>query len=211
MLKQEGWFRGRMNLVAVPFLSEVELVNDKGDNAHILIWNEHVTTEIINDAGVFAGEVTQNMPEAGSVVEKPDDFAYFQYGQEGPIEQQILTTTLYPIEETEGLDFGLSLISGGLFNWPNDDMDVSFTVIGGNMQAILLNYGPDNDDMDVSFSMVDGNMQVTLITAPPENDDLDVSFSVVGGNMEPKLVTVDTPDEGLAFGLSLIAGTLETA
>ena len=212
MLKQEGVFRGGMNLVAVPFLSEVEIVNDKGENAHILIWNEHIIgSAIINDAGVFAGEVTQNMPEAEAVVEKPDDFAYFQYGSAGPIEQLILTTTLYPIEEAEGLDFGLSLESGWLLTWPNDDLDVSFSVVGGNMQPILLNYGPDNDDLDVSFSVVDGNMQLTLLNYGPDNDDLDVTFSVIDGNLEPKLVTVDTPDEGLSFGLSLIAGSLETA
>ena len=211
MLKQEGWFRGRMNLVAVPFLSEVELVNDKGDNAHILIWNEHLVPEVVNDSGVFAGEVTQNMPEAGSVVEKPDDFVYFQYGSAGPIEQQILTTTLYPIEETDGLDFGLSLQGGLLVTWPTENLDVTFSVVDGNMQEILLDYGPDNDDLDTTFSVVDGNMQVILLTYGPDNDDLDVTFSVVDGNMAPKLVTVDTPDEGLEFGLSLIAGSLETA
>jgi hypothetical protein len=210
MLKQEGWFRAAMNLFADPRLDRVILVNDKGDDAHILIWNEHTQESlIINDAGVFAGLVTTNMPCPGAVVEKPDHFAYFQYGLALP--PLVLTTTLYPIELTDGLDFSVALQGGLLVTWPLDDLDVSFSVVGGNMQLGLLDYGPDNDDLDVLFSVVGGNMQVILLTYGPDNDDLDVTFSVVDGNMEPKLVTIDTPDEGLEFGLSLIAGSLETA
>ena len=208
MLKQEGWFRGAMNLFADPKLDMVILVNDKGEDAKILIWNEHTDGTVINDAGVFAGEVTQNMPCPGAVVAKPDHFVFFQYGG---VELQILTTTLYPIEQTEGLEFGINLKDGWLLNWPNDDLDTTFSVVDGNMQEILLNYGPDNDDLDTTFSVVDGNLQIVLLNYGPDNDDLDTTFSVIDGNLNPKLVVVDTPDEGLEFGLSLIAGSLETA
>ena len=209
MLKQEGWFRGAMNLFADPKLDMVILVNDKGEDAKILIWNEHETDgSVINDGGVFAGEVTQQMPCPGAVVAKPDHFVFFQYGG---VELQILTTTLYPIEQTEGLEFGINLQDGWLLNWPNDDLDTTFSVVDGNMQEILLNYGPDNDDLDTTFSVVDGNLQIVLLNYGPDNDDLDTTFSVIDGNLYPKLVVVDTPDEGLEFGLSLIAGSLETA
>ncbi|GAF90883.1 unnamed protein product, partial [marine sediment metagenome] len=72
LLKQEAAvFRAQMNLLANHKLDRVTIENDKGTDADIFYWNEL-------EAGVFGGEVTQQMPNAGEVVAKPEDFAYFQ-------------------------------------------------------------------------------------------------------------------------------------
>jgi hypothetical protein len=209
MLKQEGWFRGRMNLVAVPFLSEVELVNDKGDNAHILIWNEHILGAIVNDAGVFAGEVTQDMPEAGSVVEKPDDFAYFQYGASGPIEQQILTTTHYPIENTDGMDLNISLLGGSLDLIPNEPVDMAFAALDGTVTQILISTGPHDEAADMLFAALDGNVTEVLTVLPPEDEAVDMSFAALDGNITDLLVTALMPEEGMDISIALISGSMD--
>ena len=76
LLKQEALiWRAAMNLYSDPYVERLDIVNDKGDDATIYLWNEFF-------AGVFSGLVTTQMPNAGTVVEKPEDFAYFQYGPE---------------------------------------------------------------------------------------------------------------------------------
>lgn len=77
LLKQEAIvYRAKCNLYASQPVEKVEIVNDKGSNADVYLWNEGFS-------GMFSGEVTPAMPAAGSIVEKPEDFAYFQYGTGG--------------------------------------------------------------------------------------------------------------------------------
>jgi hypothetical protein len=192
----------------VPFLSEVELVNDKGDNAHILIWNEHILGAIVNDAGVFAGEVTMNMPEAGSVVEKPDDFAYFQYGAAGPIEQQILTTTHYPIENTDGMDLSIALVDGNLTLIPEEDYEFSLLALSGNITQILLTAPTPDEEYEFSLLALDGNITQILLTAPMAEEEYEFSLLALNGSITKKLVTALMPEEGMDLSIALISGSM---
>jgi hypothetical protein len=206
MLKQEGWFRAAMNLFADPKLDMVILVNDKGEDAKILIWNEHTDGPVINDAGVFAGEVTQNMPCAGAVVAKPDHFAFFQYGLAG--RTQVLTTTLYPAEALDGMEFGISLVSGLMRPIPNEDLSFSYGVVSGDMSQILLVAPIADEALEFSYGVVSGTLEEVLIVTGPHDEALEFSYGVVDANMEDKLVSAVLPDEGMDFGISLISGSM---
>jgi hypothetical protein len=207
MLKQEGWFRAAMNLFADPRLDRVILVNDKGNDAHILIWNEHTQESlIINDAGVFAGLVTQNMPCPGAVVEKPDHFAYFQYGEDGSV--QILTTTLYPAEATDAMEFGIALIAGLMEVVPEEDLEFNFAVLDGDILSILLSTGPHDEALDFNFAVLDGDIELILLSTGPHDEAMEFNFAVLDGNVESKLVEALMPDEAMDFTISLVSGSM---
>jgi len=182
-LKQEG-FRAGMNLFADPKLDRVILVNDKGDDAHILIWNELAgELGVINDAGVFAGLVTTMMPCPGAVVEKPDHFAYFQYG--AAQEQQILTTTLYPIEVVEGMDLSISLVDGQMNVIPEEEVEFGFAALDGNITPILISTGPHDEAVEFAFAALDGNITSKLVSALMPEEGMDISIALVAGSMTP--------------------------
>jgi hypothetical protein len=208
MLKQEGWFRAAMNLIAVPELSKVVLVNDKGNDAHILIWNEHTQESIIiNDAGVFAGLVTTNMPCPGAVVEKPDHFAYFQYGLAGAT--QVLTTTLYPAESLDAMELSISLITGYMLPIPEEAIDFSFAALDGNILPILLSTGPHDEEIDFTFAALDGNIETALLSSGPHDEEIDFAFAALDGNIESKLVEALMPDEAMDISIALISGSMD--
>lgn len=76
-LKREAaLWRARMNLAADQQLTQSDITNDKGSDADVLLWNEKMS-------GVFAGEVSNEIPDVGTFVAKPEDFAYFQHGNDG--------------------------------------------------------------------------------------------------------------------------------
>jgi hypothetical protein len=152
LLKQEAAiFRAKMNLFADHQLDRVTLVNDKGTDADIFYWNEL-------EAGVFGGEVTQNMPNAGAVVEKPEDFAYFQWGSAALT--QTLTTTLYPLEAQDALEFSVTLAEGSMAPIPEDNMDHGATFLSGTLEDKLVSYEMEPEGMDLTIAFTFGEMTV---------------------------------------------------
>jgi hypothetical protein len=197
-----------MNLFADPRLDRVILVNDKGNDAHILIWNEHTQESIIiNDAGVFAGLVTQNMPCPGAVVEKPDHFAYFQYGLAGAT--QVLTTTLYPAESLDAMELSISLIAGHMLPIPEEAIDFTFAALDGSITQTLISTGPHDEAADFAFAALDGSITEVLLTTGPHDEAADFTFAALDGDIENKLVEALMPDEAMDISISLIAGSMD--
>ena len=207
MLKQEGFFRAAMNLFADPKLDRVILVNDKGEDAHILIWNEHtIEGLVVNDAGVFAGEVTQNMPCPGAVVAKPDHFCYFQYGLAGVT--QVLTTTLYPAESLGEMDMAISLVSGRMDLIPIEEYEFTIETLNGNITPILLTAPTEEEEYEFTLVALNGSITQILLTAPTEEEEYEFTLIALGGNVESKLVEAELPDEAMDIGISLISGSM---
>lgn len=205
MLKSEAWYRAAMNLTSEHLLDRVILHNDKGTDAHLLIWNEKHPADntVVNEAGVFAGEVTEDMPEPGTYVEKPDDFCYFQWGQDAPANELLLTSTPYPIEVEDGVRFGVSLDEVSVWSWPKDDFALNYSVQGGYLTPTLISTGPTEDDLELTYSVAGGYLTPTLLTTGPTEDDMEMGYSVEGGYLTPLLKTVDTRDDGARFAMSL--------
>lgn len=202
-LKQEALvYRAFCNLYGVPYLDHYDIQNDKGEDAHILLWNETNEFIPINEMGVFAGEVTDSMPNAGQVVLKPDHFAYFQYGGEDE-GLEFYTTTPYPIEIIEGSEFGVSLGYGFMRPVPEESTDTTMTPIGGAIATILYTRSVGPEDTDTTMTPIGGAI-VTILndrSVGPENTD--TTMSPISGAVVSKLVTALTPNEGAEFGCTL--------
>jgi hypothetical protein len=200
LLKQEAAiFRAQMNLFADHQLDRVTIDNDKGTNADIFYWNEL-------EAGVFGGEVTQNMPNAGAVVEKPEDFAYFQWGAAALT--QTLTTTLYPLEAQDAIEFSVTLAEGALWPIPVDNMDLGVEFLSGTLTEILLETPVNEDNMDMGVNIINGVLVTILLDIGPYPDDMNLGVTFVDGLLEAKLVSIYAPDEALEMSVTLASGSM---
>ena len=195
LLKQEAkFFLASMNLTSQPFLDNVTLVNSVGSDAVIPIW------DILT--GVYASEVAEDIPAAGTVVQKPKNFVYKQYGP--PIMTQILTTTPYPIVEQEAIRMSGDLRSGAMRPIPQDAMDLGFIAGSGELNDILLNAGPYIDEMDLAFAALNGELNDILISPDPYIDEMDLSFTAGDGELNDKLVTGYMPDHAIRMSGNLV-------
>jgi len=201
LLKQEAAaYRALMNLYALHELPSVTIVNNKGTSAVIFYWNETV-------AGVFGGEVTENMPNAGAIVEKPEDFAYFQYGQ-NEIFTQELTSTLYPLEEYEAIWTGITLAAGSMSPIPEDGMDITPSFLSGSLVLTLLDTGPYEDGIDITPTFLSGTLIDVLLETGPYIDGMDFVPSFLSGTLEKTLINAYAPYEGVRTSISLVTGTM---
>ena len=206
MLKSEGWYRGAMNMISVPFLNRVELQQDKGDNAILWTWNERVENDVvINEAGVFAGEVlsSEDAPEPGTYVEKPDDFAYFMWGAGTSEQSEILTTTLYPLEEIDGIEFTVDLLAGAMRAIPNDDAAHHSVFIGGDIRQIRLEQTVPGDDAAHHSVFVGGDIRQIRLEQTVPGDQASHHSVFIGGDIRPKLITIYAPDDGIEMTVDL--------
>jgi hypothetical protein len=201
LLKQEiGFFNAQMNLQSQPFLSNVTLVNDVGTDAKIPLWDTLT--------GMFSGLVSTTIPAAGTVVDKPLDFVYMQYG--GDEELQTLTTTIYPLEAAEALQLSIALAEAELQPIPEDVVDLVPNFISAEMFDIQISGGPYDDAVDLNPSMGDSFQGATLtqvvIFTGPFDDAVDLDHGFFGAIMEDKLVKVYAPDEALQLSIALDEG-----
>ena len=199
-LKQEAniW-RARLNLYAIPFVDRVTLDNDKGTDADLFLWN-------LEKAGMFSGEVTTDMPEPGTFVDKPWDFAYFQYGTGATTYDLILTTTPYPIEVIEKLQMGGRITDGDMRPIPVEQHYMgSFDALGSTLTQLLFTLPAEEEQHYMgAFNAIDSTLVEFLVTLPAEEERHYMGpVSALDGTLEEKLVEIDTPDEELQLDASV--------
>lgn len=109
ILKQEGGFRRLMNLYSVPDADSVLIVNDKGTDADILLW-DHTDDE----AGAFAAIVDTQIPPDGSPTSDADSTVYIQFTD----------TAIPPVDEPTAIIADRSTPAGQLLT------EMSFSALG---------------------------------------------------------------------------------
>jgi len=199
LLKQEAAaYRAQTNLFTDQPVWYTDIVSTNGPDPRIYLWNEGF-------AGVFAGEVTMSMPNAGTYVEKPEDFVYFQYGDVEILTEE-LTTTLYPIEVEEKLAFTCDLSGGSMREIAQDAMDLSTsTFLSASKATLLLDIPLKEDAMDLATStFLSASKTTLLVEIPLKEDAMDLATSTfLYASKELKLVTAYAPAEKLALTCDL--------
>lgn len=195
LLKQEAaFFRARTNLAALHYLEKVEINNSQGTNPDIYIWNTDM-------AGVFAGEATDNPPLIGSYVDKPDDFVYLIWGPNFDIQE--FTTTLYPIEASEGIAFDIDLNVGWMQPFEESQAEFTHQFIGVDRYNILINFEEGPDEIDFTHQFVDVVRQQILINFEEGPDEAEFTHEFISVVREDLLVTCYSPDHGLLMAIDL--------
>ena len=126
-------------------------------------------------------------------------------------QEVIVTTTLYPIEVIDGVDFAISLVSGLTQEVIEDAYDFSVTVLDVGLIEVLISEGPFDDAYDFSVTVLDVGLEQVLISEGPFDDAYDFTVTVLDVGLELKLVTGLMPDEGIDFAISLVSGSMTPA
>jgi hypothetical protein len=120
----------------------------------------------------------------------------------------IITTTPYPIEIFEEMQFGCSLIFGSMNQVELEDYEFSIEALGGNIVQILLAAPIQDEAYDFEIEALDGDIWVILLATPIQDEAYGFGIAALDGSVTPALVSALMPDEGLSFGCSLISGSM---
>ena len=118
-------------------------------------------------------------------------------------ELQIWTTTLYPIEVNDSLQFACNLTYGEMRIVQVEEIDLSSDLLAITIEAILLDYGPDDVPFDLSSDLLSITIEQILFTYGPDDVAFDQSSDLLSITIQDKLVIADTPDERLQLGCNV--------
>jgi len=189
---QDGYFYRLDNMTLVATLTA-------GD----LIW--------VNADGVYENLLySTSLQEASVVSRNMHEFGLVEAETPALPNLVVATTTPYPIEAVEALDFSVTLESSLFMTIPFAEFDVSFAFQSGTLEQILLSAPTQTADFDTSFTLNTAVLNDLLLVISPQEAAFDTSFAFLSGELVSKLVSAFAPDEALDFSLSLIDGTLTT-
>lgn len=124
-----------------------------------------------------------------------------------------ITSTLYPIYVSEGIDAVFTVLSGSFADLhtysENEGIDPAFTVLSGSLNDILHLYSMDAEGVDPAFTVLSGDLRVLLKTYllyDPEG--VDVAFTVLSGYLKSLLIVNTIPFEGVDVSYTVLSGSL---
>ena len=122
----------------------------------------------------------------------------------------IATTTLYPIEDVECLNWGATVIHAGMYTWPDDDMDLVYSVVGVALTTVLIEGATESDEMDLSYGIGGVDLNEILLIGPTPIDEMNFAYGIVGVDLNETLVEAQAPPDGLEWGCTVVAATFIT-
>lgn len=116
---------------------------------------------------------------------------------------ELYTTTIYPIESREAIDFTIDLDSGTMYLIPEDDMDIGGTFISASLLVILLSTSEQDDSMDIDGTFISATLSIILLDSPEQDDVMDIGGTFISASLDPILINSFHPDEALDFTIDL--------
>jgi len=118
-------------------------------------------------------------------------------------EEVIVTTTPYPLENTEGSNFSVNLAVGILREIHNTNFGFTTVALQSEMTTVL-NERTANPS-EFSFTTVAIESEMTTILNERTADPSEFSFEILplDGVMETQLVTIEAPPRGAEFSVIL--------
>ena len=126
--------------------------------------------------------------------------AIYQWFEGGDV---VYTTTLYPIEEREGVNFNISLLDA--YYLPAEVDEYNFTcefLSAGTLQVLLDGSAEDEYNFTVSFE--EANITQILLDSAAE-DEYAFTCEFLGGGLQIIVIVITgySPDQGLILGIDL--------
>jgi hypothetical protein len=113
------------------------------------------------------------------------------------------TTTLYPVEVVELLEFTCELEGGGLYNIIEDEVDINGNLLSAELYQILISTTSPYDDADIDGDLLSADLYQILISTTSPYDNADINGDLLDCTLLDLLVIVDTPDESLQLDMEL--------
>lgn len=125
-----------------------------------------------------------------------------------PVEDQIiLTTTLYPVEVVEGLQFGISLDSGRMEPIPMDYLEYTQDIIGGSyiQKRWFYTDGPYIESLEYTQDIIGGSyiQKRWFYVDGPYEESVEYTQDVIGGTYIRKKIEADSTDESLQLSVTI--------
>jgi len=114
-----------------------------------------------------------------------------------------VTTTLYPVESSDGVEFAVDLGYSVLREMHNSDVGFSVAPINGELNTILLTVDVGPTDMGFSVAPIDGEMFTILNDRTPDPSLMGFSVGPLDGVLTTQLVTIQAPPRGAEFSITL--------
>lgn len=121
----------------------------------------------------------------------------------GDITYELYTTTLYPLEATEGLTFTIDIDLGEMHEISSDSMDQTMSLVSMVKVDGLLLAPEQDDELDQVMTVVSIDKYIGLLLAPEQNDQLDQVMTLLSMTLDQKLITAYSPDEGIELDIDL--------
>lgn len=119
----------------------------------------------------------------------------------------LFTTTLYPVDVDDGIEFSIAPVGGQFNQWEYDETEYSHDILTGDLQQVVwyLTAGPWEDYTTYSHDILSGDIQqvVWYKYAGPWEDSTEYSHNILTASLINKLVTVDSPDEKLQLSCEI--------
>lgn len=127
------------------------------------------------------------------------------------ITPEIVTSTLYPIEEVEGMGLASDVLRGRVDESTIENMDMSGAMLSGELRTLLITYTMLDEALDMaSAGLIAGELRTLLITYTMLDEALDMSApALLSGELRIVLIAyVNYIDESLDMQSDLLTGTL---
>lgn len=121
----------------------------------------------------------------------------------------VVTTTLYPVESSDGVEFSVDLGLSILREIHNSDMSVTVNAIGGTLDTVLLSVNVGPTDMSITTVPLDGELTTILNSRDAGPTEMSVSTMPLDGILDTQLVTIQAPPRGAEFSITLGTCTLD--
>lgn len=108
-----------------------------------------------------------------------------------------VTTTPYPIEVIEGVEFAGDLDSFNARDIWLDEITSAWSMETASMRVLLKSYGPDTDEITTTWSMETASMRQLLKTHGPDTDEITTGWSMETASMVFKLISTQIYPHGL--------------
>lgn len=119
----------------------------------------------------------------------------------------LFTTTVYPIEALDQLNWSASISGGATFGVAQDAAQFFMQVLNGELEAILYTTGIQNDDMDFTVTPLDSAMDQILFSTGIDVDELQFAATPIDSTMDLALVKHDVqPYEALDLAAWVTGG-----
>jgi hypothetical protein len=119
------------------------------------------------------------------------------------LDDVIVTTTLYPVESSDGVEFSVSLALGILRQIHNTNMSVQVLPLDGTLTTILLDTEANPTEFAVSTLPLDSLLTTILNERDADPTDFGVSTLPLDGVLTTQLVTIQAPPRGAEFSITL--------
>lgn len=119
------------------------------------------------------------------------------------VDDVTVTTTPYPIESSDGVEFSITLGLSILREIQNTDMSIKTVPLNSEMTTVLLSVDVGPTEMSIKTLPLESVLTTILNERTADPTELSIKTLPLDGMMQKQLVTIQAPPRGAEFSITL--------